>query len=117
VLDHIEGRDQVEGFLLERKAAGARLRHLPQAPVVAITDGFQVHVHAPRISELRQVRQHGPGSTADVEDVAPVAGACAEVAVEDRQQDAPAADEPPVDVFDPVVFPVELSLQISREPV
>jgi hypothetical protein len=116
VLDYIEGRDQVECFLLERKAAGARLCHLQQPPVVAIPDGFQVHVYAARISESRQVGQHGPGSTADVEDVATVGCAPAQVTLEDRQQDAPAADEPPVDVLDPVVFPVELSLQISREP-
>jgi hypothetical protein len=116
VLDHVEGRDQVEGILLERKAVGARLCHLLQPSVVAVADRFEVHVHAPRISESREVGQHRSGTTTDVEDLATVGRARAEVSVEDREQDAPAADEPPVDVLHPVVFPVELSLQISREP-
>jgi hypothetical protein len=81
---------------------------------VAVADGFEVHVYAPSIAEPRQVGQHRSGSTTDVEDLASIGRA--EVRVEDREEDAPAADEPPVDVLDPVVFPVELSLQISREP-
>jgi hypothetical protein len=89
---------------------------LLQSAVVAVADRFQVHVYAACISETLQVGQHGSGSTADIQDLAPVGCARAEVAAEDREQDAPAADEPPVDVLHPVVFPVELSLQISREP-
>jgi hypothetical protein len=83
---------------------------------VAVTDRLQVHVHAPRISETRQVGQHRSGPTTDIEDPASTGRARAEVPVEDREEDAPAADEPPVDILDPVVFPVELSLQVSREP-
>jgi hypothetical protein len=116
VLDDVEGRDQVECVIFKRQAVGARLRHLPQPAVVAVADRLQVHVDTLRVSETREVGQHRPGSTADVENPSPVGGARPEVPVEDREQDAAAADEPPVDILHPVVFPVELSLQISREP-
>ncbi len=110
MLDDVEGCDQIECLLLKRQAVGARLRHLLQSPIVAVADCFQVHVDALRISESREVGEHGSGATADVEDPAMgIAGA--EVPVEDRDQDAPAADEPPVDILHLVVFPVELSLQ------
>jgi hypothetical protein len=109
VLDDVEGSHQIECFLLKGQAVGARLRHLLQPAVVAVADGFQVHVDALRISESREVGQHGSGATA-IED--PAMGiARAEVPVEEREQDAPAADEPPVDVLHLVVLPVELSLQ------
>jgi len=110
VLDDVEGCDQIECLLLKRQAVGARLRHLLQSPIVAVADRFQVHVDALRISESREVGQHGSGATADIEDSA-MAIARDEIPVEDREQDATAADEPPVDVLHLVVFPVELSLQ------
>ena len=110
MLDYIEGRDQIECVLLKWEAVGARLGDLTQSAVVAVADRFQVHVDALRISEARQVGQHRSGATADIED--PAMGiARAQVPVEDREQDAPATDEPPVDVLHLVVFPVELSLQ------
>ncbi len=110
MLDDVKGRHQVECVLFKGQAVGARLRHLLQSPIVAVADRFQVHVDALRISESRKVGQHGSRATADVEDPA-MAIARAEVPVEDREQDAPTADEPPVDVLHLVVFTVELSLQ------
>ena len=110
MLDDVEGCDQIECVLPKRQAAGARLRHLLQPTVVAVADRFQVHVDALRISESREVGQHRPSAAADIEDAA-MGIARAEVPAEYREQDAPAADEPPVDVLHLVVFPVELSLQ------
>jgi len=110
VLDDVEGCDQIECLIFKRQAVGARLRHLLQSPIVAVSDRFQVHVDALRSSESREVGQHGSGAAADIED--PAMGiARAEITLEDREQDASAADEPPVDVLHLVVFPVELSLQ------
>jgi hypothetical protein len=111
MLDDVEGRHEVECFLFKRQAVGARLGHLLQPAVVAIANRFEVHIDTLRISVGRQVGQHRSCAAADIEDPAPVGSVRAEVPVEDREQDAPAADEPPVDVLHLVVLPVELSLQ------
>ncbi len=116
MLDDVECRDEFEGVVAKRKAVGGRLRHLRQTPSVAVLDRLRVDIDALGSAKPGQVRQHGSGSAADVEDAAIACGAGAEVPVEDRQEDPPAGDEPPVDILHLVVFPVELSLQFSREP-
>jgi hypothetical protein len=61
------------------------------------------------------VAEHRPGAATDVEDAPPIGSVLAQVAVEDLEQDAPPADEPPVDVFDLAVLGVILALQVSLE--
>ena len=116
VLDNIESRHQVKGAVLEGQGLGSAETDISQAPLAAVTNGLFIDVHALRLAVGGKVGEHGPGPAADVKDPAFVGTVLAEVPVEDLEQDAPPADEPPVDVLHLAVLGVVLPLQISLEP-
>ena len=116
MLDNIESRHQVKGTVLEGQGLGSAETDICQATLAAVTNGLLIDVHALRLAVRGQVREHGPGPAADVKDPALVGTVLAEVPVEDLEQDAPPADEPPVDVLHLAVLGVVLPLQISLEP-